>query len=161
MFGLPSQSPKPLLHDGTHTPAVQLVVPFVAAHCVPQAPQLLTVPRLASQPLPALPSQFPNPALHVMLHAPAEQVGVPPAVLHAVVQVPQCVVSVAMLASQPSPTEPLQSPKPVLQPVTTHVPVAQVPVPFGGLQIALHAPQLFAELSAVSHPLAVLPSQSP
>jgi len=146
---------------GTHTPEVQAVVPFAAVHRSPHAAQLATVPRLASQPLTTLPSQLPNPAPQAIAHAPAEQLGVPPAELQAVAQLPQCAVLVVVSVSQPSPAEPLQSPKPVLQLVTTQVPVAHVPVPFAGLQAAPQAPQLLEELRAVSQPLAGLPSQSP
>ena len=56
---LASQLPKPALHTGVQRPDTQDVVPFMFAHAVPHAPQLVElVLRFVSQPLFGLPSQL-------------------------------------------------------------------------------------------------------
>jgi hypothetical protein len=83
LFGLPSQLLKPAAQAGTHTPAVQAVVPFAFEQATPQAPQLAVVFSAVSQPFFALASQFPKPALHTGTQAPAAHDVVPFAFVHA------------------------------------------------------------------------------
>lgn len=54
-----------------------------------------------------------------------------------------------------------QFPKPLSQLPSVQVPVAQLSLPLVSAHAELHAPQWVKELSAVSQPLAALPSQSP
>ena len=63
--GLPSQSPKPGLHEATaQAPVAQLPVPLAGAQAMPQPPQLASVSSAVSQPFAGLPSQSPKPGLH-------------------------------------------------------------------------------------------------
>jgi hypothetical protein len=58
--GFESQSPKPAAQVGLHTPAVQVVVPFVFVQAVLQSPQcVVSLVRLVSHPFAALLSQLP------------------------------------------------------------------------------------------------------
>ena len=66
LAALPSQSPKPLVHEATaQLPALHDAVALARLHA-PHLPQLFgSVFRFASQPLAALPSQSPKPVVHV------------------------------------------------------------------------------------------------
>jgi hypothetical protein len=80
---------------------------------------------------------------------------------HALPQAPQLFASVCVFTSQPSTALLLQSRKFVL-----HVPIAQPDAPhvaaaFAYEQVRPHVPQLAMVLSAVSQPLAAMPSQLP
>lgn len=77
LSGLPSQSEKP----GRHGPVPQVPPVHVAAivfgrtgQAIPQAPQLLGLPRFTSQPFADAPSQFANPVLHANPQTPPVQV---------------------------------------------------------------------------------------
>jgi hypothetical protein len=60
LFGLPSQSAKPVLQTGVHTPLTHEVVPLPFVHALPHVPQFaVVVCRFTSQPFEASPSQFP------------------------------------------------------------------------------------------------------
>lgn len=77
---------------------------------MPQPPQLETVLRGDSQPLPCPPSQLPNPGSQLItMHAPVAHVGVALGVEQEVPQVPQF-VSVVVLVSQPLLKTPSQFP---------------------------------------------------
>jgi hypothetical protein len=89
-FGSPLQLPQPVEQLGLQTPAeVHCVVPWAFVQETPQAPQLLTVVRLVSQPLETSPSQFAQPGLQEMPQLPALQNALPFVLLHTVPQLPQ------------------------------------------------------------------------
>jgi hypothetical protein len=91
LAALPSQLPKPALQVIPHTPPVQVAVPLLALHTLPQAPQWVGEDeRLVSQPLAALPSQLPKPALQAArVHTPAAHTAVALAKEQALPQRPQ------------------------------------------------------------------------
>jgi hypothetical protein len=103
---------------------------MVAEHWTPQAPQLVSVLRLVSQPLAGMPSQSAKPELQTRPHAPLLQTAVefgPEG--QTLPQPPQWFASVRMLVSQPLAGLPSQSAKPV-----GHVPAQPAPMllqPFG------------------------------
>jgi hypothetical protein len=76
-----------------------------------------------------------------------------------VAQVPQCPLSDCRFASQPSTLMPLQLLKFVLQAPSVHAPAVQAAAALVKLQTTPQPPQLLVVLSAVSQPLAGLPSQ--
>jgi hypothetical protein len=81
---------------------------------------------------------------------------------HARPQAPQLPAEVCKSVSQPSVSNVLQSPNPVLQVPSPHVPMAQTPVALAGAHACPQAPQLSLDVrKSVSQPLAGLPSQSP
>jgi hypothetical protein len=162
-FGpLPSQFPKPPVHEGTHAPAVQGFVPFTAEHTVPHVPQFeADVFKLASQPFVTLLSQLPNPLLHTMEHVADEHDGVPFVPLHAAPQEPQFVVLVLRFASQPLFGLVSQLANPELQ-VGTHAPAVHVVGPLAFVQLVPQVPQLVVlVLVFVSQPFEATPSQLP
>src|SRR5258706_15780071 len=110
---MPSQSPKPELQLIEQLPDAQLAWPFSELHAFRHIPQLATLARSASQPLPGSPSQS---ALFVgqvsALHSPPPQAR-PAAQVE--LQAPQFFASVASLASQPLLALPSQSAVPVAQ----------------------------------------------
>jgi len=162
-FGpLPSQFPKPPVHEGTHAPAVQGFVPFTTEHTVPHVPQFeVDVFKLASQPFLTLVSQFPNPLLHTMEQVADEHDGVPFVPLHAAPQEPQFPVLVLRFASQPFEARLSQLAKPELQ-VGTQAPDVHAVVPLAFVQLLPQLPQ-FAVLVFVfvSQPFEAMPSQLP
>ena len=125
LFAFESQSPKPELHVGRHTPLGHVVVPFVFEHPVPHPPQFVVVVSGASQPLPRFASQLPNPAPHAIAHAPSAQLAVPLLLLHTVPHVPQFEGFVCVLISHPFVETPSQLPKPAVQVPSVHVPAPQ------------------------------------
>jgi len=126
LLKFPSQLPKPALQVMPHLLALQVAIPFVPLHTLPQAPQLVMLEvRLVSQPLLKFPSQLPKPALQVMPHAPALQVAVPFVPLHVLPQTPQLVMLELVLTQLLE-----QRLKPGLQ-VKPHMPALQVTVSFG------------------------------
>jgi hypothetical protein len=92
-------------------PALQVAVPLVPLHTVPQAPQLVTsVLMFFSQPFAIEPSQLAKPELQLAItHVPFEQAPTPLATLQLVPQAPQLFTLVEVLTSQPSAALPLQS----------------------------------------------------
>lgn len=161
LFGLPSQSAKPALHDGTQAPAVQLVVPLAFTHGALQLPQWLALVFVStSHPLVAMPSQLARPALQIGWQLPLVHVVEPPGFEHAVPQVPQLLVLVLVLVSQPLFALPSQSPKPALH-AMPHVPLVQTGVPFVPLQTLPQPPQ-WAEFvfRLISQPSPGAPLQS-
>lgn len=102
-FGSPSQSPKPELQTGLHTPLTQEVLPLGLVHTVPHPPQWLgLVIRYVSQPFNrALPSQLPQPAAHAIEQAPAAHCGVPLVELQITPHAPQFATLVCRSVSQP------------------------------------------------------------
>ena len=99
---LPSQLPKPALHDPiAHEPVEQVAVALVRLQVVPQLAQFASVVSDASQPLVSTRSQFAKLASHdEIAHEPVEQVGVAFGRAHALPQAPQLVSEVSG-ASQP------------------------------------------------------------
>lgn len=159
----PLQSPAPGAQLAMpHTPPLQLGVPPVVEHWLPQAPQLFTfVAVLTSQPLAALLSQLANPCEHWMEHCPAEQLGDPLTVLQACPQAPQCSAFVPRSTSQPLDAVPSQSAYPELHDWIAHAPFEQVGVAFGRLQALAQAPQLDTlVLRFTSQPSVAFPLQS-
>jgi hypothetical protein len=161
LFALPSQFANPALHEGVHTPAVQLVLPLAFVQVVPHAPQFEVVFSDTSHPSSALPLQLPNPAVQTIEHVPAAQDGVPLVLLHAVPHAPQFDVFVFVFVSHPLAALASQLPNPALHEATAQVPVAHVAVAFASPHTCPHAPQLVSDLSCVSHPFAALASQLP
>ena len=165
LLGIESQLAKPVLQLAMpHVPAVQLAVPFGAAHTAPQAPQWPVFDRVStSQPFAALPSQSAKPALQVNPHADEPHVVVALARAgHTTPQPPQCAMLVVVLVSQPFEALLSQLPKPALQVASVHDPEAQVAVPLLNEQALPHAPQCMRlVLVLVSQPLPGFESQSP
>jgi hypothetical protein len=158
---LPSQLPKPELHDPSwQTPPEQVAPAFAKAHTLPHAPQLLTsVFRFASQPFDELPSQLPRPAEHdVMPHTPPVQLAVPPVEGHTLPHVLQLLTFVFRFVSQPFDPMPSQLPNPVLH-EGTQFPELHAVVPFWVWHWALQAPQFDVVLRLVSQPFFGSPSQ--
>ena len=144
-----SQLPKPAVHVIEQSPPVQDAVPLVELQTLLQTPQLAaSVVRLASQPFENLVSQSENPALQApagIVQAEFRHVAVALAATQAVPQVPQFKASFVVVVSQPSPTLPLQLPKPAAQ-VILQTPAEQLGVPWELLQAAPQVPQLVALL---------------
>jgi hypothetical protein len=159
---LPSQFPRPELHDETpHTPPTQFGVPPPVGQMLPQVLQLLTsVFVLVSQPLFGLPSQSLKPAAQVGTQAPAVQVVVPFRLVQETVHDPQFAVVLSGV-SQPFRVLLSQSPKPELQ-VGTHAPVVHTVEPCA-LEQGRPQPPQFAVLVCVfvSQPLFGRLSQLP
>jgi hypothetical protein len=101
-----------------------------------------------SHPFAEIPSQSLVPAGQLLTwQDPAMQVRPDPQTF---VQDPQCMASVAnpaVLYSQPSPVEPLQSAKPPLQAPIAHAPVTHVAPAFGKVQRLPHPPQFAGSVS--------------
>ena len=160
---LPSQLPKLASHPTSwQVPLAHDSVAFGISQATPQAPQLVSVFRLVSQPLVASPSQFANPVAQVGTQAPAVQVEVPFAFEHTVPQVPQFAGLVFRFASQPLAATPSQFPKPALHVRMPHVPDEHVSVAFRSEQTVPQLPQFAVLLCVfVSQPLVASPSQLP
>ncbi len=158
----PLQSPKPGEHAMVQRPLLQSAEPLALPQTTPQAPQLPTLPRLASQPLAALPSQLPKPVLQLAtVHAPPAHPAVALGSEHAAPQRPQLEGVVLVLVSHPLATLPSQLPYAALQ-VMPHAPAEQLAAPLVALHAAPQRPQWPTLVPrAVSHPLAAMPSQSP
>jgi hypothetical protein len=133
----------PVLHDGVALGTVQ---------ARPQAPQLLTLRVLVSQPLSTSRSQSAKPAPQVSAQFPVLQVGVALAVLQASRQAPQCSAEVLRLVSQPLVALPSQSPKPGLQLARPQTAPTQPATPLAGVgQARLQAPQLRTSVRTSTH----------
>jgi hypothetical protein len=126
---------------------VQLGVPLFVLHASPHPPQFpVLVCVFASQPSRAVFSvlQFPYPALQlVMLQLPAAQAPTPLALLHELPHDSQFANDVLVFVSQPSrlALSVLQLPKPALQLVIAHDPLAHTPTPLALLQEVPQLPQ--------------------
>jgi hypothetical protein len=115
LAALPSQSPKPALHEATrHAPAAQAPTPLAGAQARLHAPQCVDeLAVFTSQPLAALPSQSAKPAAHdATTHRPPAQALVALARAQRVPQAPQLAALVLSEVSQPLAALPSQSPKP-------------------------------------------------
>ncbi len=121
------------MHDEiAHIVPLHVGVPFCTEHTLPQLPQALTLFVVAvSQPLPMFASQLPKPAAHMIWHEPFEHVAEPLFELQTFVHDPQCVVSVAVLISQPFVLFPSQLTNVPVHEVISHVPVAHDVFEFG------------------------------
>jgi hypothetical protein len=122
----------PLEHDS---------VAFGISHATPQAPQLVKVFRLVSQPLVGSPSQFAKPEAQVGTQTPLVHVFVPFTPEQIVPHAPQFAWLVLRFASQPSAALPSQFPKPALHVRMPHVPDEQVAVAFNSEQGTPQPPQ--------------------
>jgi len=78
---------------------------------------------------------------------------------HTVPHALHAAAAVVVAVSQPLPLRPSQSPKPVSQDVTAHVPVSQLDAPCGFVHGFPHPPQLVAVVVGVSQPFVTLVSQ--
>ena len=155
LSALPSQLPKPGVHEIVQEPPEQFAWPLVDTQILPQPPQLAgSVVVVTSQPSLATPLQLPCTVSQSMAHTLPRQAGVPPNALQEVAQLPQCATFDVVSVSQPSSGLLLQSAHPVSQRLTAQLPVVQVPVACGGAQVTPQPPQLFTEFSGVSQPSA-------
>jgi hypothetical protein len=160
LLGFPSQFPNPLLHTGTHAPAVHAVVPFTLVHAAPHAPQWVVVFSGASHPSFVVPLQLPYPEVHdEMAQVPVAQLPVAFVKAQPTPQAPQF-TSVVSVVSQPFAGLPSQLPQFEAQ-VGAHTPLAHAVVPWPLLQATPHPPQLVVVVSDSSQPLAPLLSQLP
>jgi hypothetical protein len=112
---LPSQLPKPAVHEATrHEPEAHVAEPFATEQPTPQPPQCVVLLSGVSQPLLALPSQLPKPVVQpASAHEPALHAAVPFAYEHDRPHIPQWLVEVSGV-SHPLLALPSQSPKPAL-----------------------------------------------
>jgi len=161
----PSQLPNPALHANPHVEPVHVLLALVTAgHTAPQPPQFVVDVRVSvSQPFAAMASQLPRPAAHdATVHIPAAHADVANGSEHNVAQEPQLATDVRTSVSQPLAVFPSQLPNPALQLAIAQAPATHDGVAFASVHAAPQPPQLEAEVfRSVSHPLAVLPSQSP
>jgi hypothetical protein len=152
------QSAKFAAQFNPHIPFIHVAVELgPLGHTLPHVPQLLTLPTLTSQPLPAFRSQSAKPIAHdSMAHMPITHASLELAKLQAFLQNPQfCVVS--MDVSHPSEGSLLQSAVPAPQGLFLHVPFEHV---WKALHLLPHIPQLFGSVSKIaSHPLPACASQ--
>jgi hypothetical protein len=161
LFGLPSQLLKPAAQVGTHTPALQVVLPLALEQVTPHAPQFAVVFSAVSQPFLALPSQLPKPALHTGTQTPAAQDVVPFELVQASPQPLQCATVLCVSVSQPLFGRLSQSPQPAVQ-AGVQVPLGQLVVPWAFVQLVPHAPQFVVVFRDASQPFeAALLSQLP
>jgi hypothetical protein len=138
---------KPALHAMLHAPAVQVGVPLFVLHGALHPPQFVVLVLVfASQPSRLVFSvlQLLYPALQlVMLHSPDAHDPTPFALLHELPHAPQFPKEVFRFTSHPSrlALSVLQFPKPALQLVMAHDPLAQTPTPLALLQLVPQVPQ--------------------
>jgi hypothetical protein len=160
---LPSQLAKPALHaPSAHEPAEHSAAALAKEHTRPHIPQLDVVPRLASHPSAPLLLQSAKPPLQANPQADAlHVVDALGREAHPLPHVEQCEGLLVVLVSQPFAGFPSQLPKPPLQLWTWQLPPPHVATPFATAHALPHAPQWVVLLSAVSQPLAMLPSQLP
>ena len=137
--------------------------PPQAEHTRPQAVQLrLSSLRFVSQPLTARRSQSPKPAAQLSAHIPATHVGVEfGRAGHAIPHDPQLATVSRRLASQPFAGSLSQFPKPWLHAMNEHAPATHMDVALENAQLFPQRPQWrLLVVSAVSQPVAAMPSQS-
>jgi hypothetical protein len=155
--GAPSQSAKPALQPPTtqRLPTHALTLALAREQRVPHAPQLPGSVVVLTQ----SPEQLVVPAPQLAPHTSLEHT-CPDA--QAIAHRPQLLLSVRMLASQPSDGDALQSAKPGLHVPIEHVPDAHVAMALAKRHTMLHPPQLLVSVprTLVSQPLAGTPSQS-
>jgi hypothetical protein len=146
---LPSQSPKPITQRLSHIPALHVAIAFVpAGHTVPHAPQFATSVVRSAHALP----HGRRPAGHESVHPIVPQNGVAPE--QTVPHVPQLFGSLRGVVQPVAVAG--QRRKPAL-----HAQVPALQVEFAPHAV-VHAPQCEGSaVRSVSHPFAVLPSQSP
>jgi hypothetical protein len=160
---LPSQSPKPALHEGAHAPAMQFVVPFGFTHATVHVPQWsVVVSTFTSQPFEDRPSQSANPGSHANWQAPPwhDAEALPNA--QTFPQNRQFAVEVFRSVSQPVPASAPQLPVPGAQDDVAQTPAWQTALPLSTVQASSHLPQwVGSACRLVSQPLALFPSQSP
>jgi hypothetical protein len=152
---IPSQSPRPVMHiDVPHVPMLhEAVDPIGAAHAFPQRPQWFgfTVV-IVSQPLLGFASQSPVPAGQPEIpHTPIVHDAVAPIAGHALPHIPQWVTELLSSVSQPLAAIPSQSPKPVSQLATAHIPIAHEAVAWGSMHRLPQRPQLFMSVARRTH----------
>jgi hypothetical protein len=151
----PSQLPNPALQAlSVQAPDVHEAEAFESAQATPQAPQLPSVVRLDSQPLPVRPSQLPKPAVHAWsAQTPLKHVADAFEKLQALPQSPQFPMLVFRLVSHPVVARPSQSPKPGSHAIW-HAPPEQLGEPLVALQVRPQVPQLFGSVAVeISHPV--------
>jgi len=159
---LPSQSPNPPPQlPMRQVPVAQVAAALAREHPEPQAPQLTSVVRGVSQPLPATMSQSPKPVSHeLQVHVRLEQSATAWDLAHTTPQPPQS-VSVSSAVSQPFDAIMSQSAKPRSHAATAHDPLRQAGVACGSAHALPHAPQLATdEPRSTSQPLPAIMSQS-
>ncbi len=165
----PSQFAKPALHEPiTHAPAAHAGTDCGSAQAPAHDPQCIaSVPSTyTSHPFAGLPSQSAHPAAHApSAHTPPAHTLAACAKEQAPAQAPQWLASVARFASQPLAARPSQFAYPGAHAPSAHAPPAHTGLACGnrpGEHTAPHEPQLpVSPDSAVSHPLALAPSQFP
>jgi hypothetical protein len=155
--GEPLQSENGAVHEATpHAPPAQSGVPLATLHARPQLPQLVTlVSTLVSQPSAVLPLQSRKTPEHAPTpQVPPAQTAVPLDTEQARPQAPQCARLSAVLASQPSTTEPLQSLHGATQLATVHWRFTHAGVPF----CAVHEVEQLPHVATSEFRLASQPS---
>ena len=164
----PLQLPKPALQVMPQSCEVQVAVPLVPTQARPQAPQLVVVVMLISQPLPGAPSQsaVPTPQLTLdVVHVEPEHTAMLPmgGVGQRLLQPPQLSTSPAtVLTSQPLEATPSQLAEPVVHAPSVQSPDAQLAAALANWQLLPQTPQLATLVPVLtSQPLAALPSQLP
>ena len=145
--GLLLQSANPALQEAIlHDPVVHEGVAWLVEQALPQAPQLVGLVRLASQPSMGLLLQSANPApQEAILHDPFVHDGVALLVEQALPQAPQ-LVGLLRLASQPSAGLLLQSANPLAQEAILHDPFTHDGVALLVEQALPQAPQFFGSV---------------
>jgi len=125
----PQSAPAPL-HTGTHAPDEQVfeAVTESVAQTIPHVPQWFLFDDLSSQPFVGFASQFSPEPVRVGRQPFAE---VTPFVWQLTLQAPQFPASFVMLVSHPLPAIPSQVAWVELQLSSSHVPLLQLPTPFG------------------------------
>ena len=127
---------------------------------MPHVPQFVMVVVAVSLPSAGMPLQSAKPALQTpSVHAPPGHVVLAFARVHTLPHVPQFAGAVSE-ASQPSPSAPLQLPKPMLHVPIAHIPLAHVAVALTREHERPQPPQFVSVWIDVSQPVASLPSQS-
>lgn len=149
-----SQLPKPALQvPSVQTPLGHVSLALARLHGAPHAPQSVSVSMLVSQPSSGLPLQLRQKPLHV-----GEQSYVPGIPVHPVVpcRFVQALPHAAQFDVVPSavsqPAAAVQSAKPALQLVGTHMPFVHAAPEFGNEQTFPHDPQFIVVVTLVSQP---------
>jgi hypothetical protein len=157
---LPSQLPKPPLHDATaQVPVVHVAVAFGRLHAAPHAPQFASVRSDVSQPFASFESQSSKLLAQVVIsHVPLAHDSPAFGSEHAMPHPPQF-VSVFSGVSQPLTSTPSQFAKPALHEPMRQLPVEQSEIAFARLHAMPHPPQLVTVVSDVSQPFESAPSQ--
>lgn len=157
---MPSQSAKPGAQMMPQLPAVQVPVPLAVPHTLPQAPQLVSEFKFASQPSSVRALQLAKPVLHEPTwQVPAVQISFALGRLHALLHAPQCATEDVVAVSQPLTGSLSQLPKPASQAVP-HTPPLHRGTPLLLLHTVVQEPQRVGSVVRfTSHPLEARPSQ--